>query len=368
VPRGLTLRRHLDKSLGVPLILALAQLRHRQKKPEEIHKIVVLQNPTIGDTVLMTGPLQDLAYAFPDATITLIPGPDNSAICEFVPAITDYLIRDYSRPLNFLSSLRSKTFDLLVDFGTWPRINAIYSGLARTKFTVGFQTPGQMRHFAYDATVIHRNDVHELVNQRALVEYITDRPGIHSPRLTNVSISTQLIPQLRAPYVIMHAWASGSGKRFKEWPPEHWASLAALLHERSLSVVLTGNAADTQDGEALAAQIRGRVGEISLENLTGKLTFRELLPILAGAEAVVSVNTGLMHVAAALGVRTVGLHGPTNPLRWGPYGSRCAAPTPDRGSHSYLNLGFEFPKTAEYSMQHLMPKVVLSALIELGLT
>src|SRR5258708_5127188 len=57
VPRGFTLRRQLDKSLGVPLILVLAQLRNRQKKPEEVHKIVVLQNPTIGDTVLMTGPL-----------------------------------------------------------------------------------------------------------------------------------------------------------------------------------------------------------------------------------------------------------------------------------------------------------------------
>jgi ADP-heptose:LPS heptosyltransferase len=144
--------------------------------------------------------------------------------------------------------------------------------------------------------------------------------------------------------------------------------LATLLHERSLSVVLTGGAGDTQDGEALAAQIIRRIGEKSLENLTGKLTFHELLPVVAGAEAVMSVNTGIMHVAAALGVRTVGLHGPTNPLRWGPYGSRCAALTPDRGSHSYLNLGFEFPKTVEYCMQHLMPKVALSALIELGLT
>jgi heptosyltransferase-3 len=366
MPRGLTYRRQLDKLLGVPLVLALGQVRRKKSRPEKIRKIVVLQNPTIGDTVLMTGPLQDLAHAFPDATISLIAGPDNGAICEFVPGITDYLIRDYSRPRNFLSSLRSKTFDLLVDFGTWPRINAIYSGLARAQFTIGFQTPGQSRHFAYDATAVHRNDVHELMNQRALIEILTGRPCTHPPRLANVPSRTPLINQ-RKPYVIMHAWAIGAGKRLKEWPPKHWASVAALLRERGLSVVLTGSAADAKDGEALAAQIKEQVGEISLENLTGKLTFRELLPVVAGAEAVVSVNTGIMHLAAALGVRTVGLHGPTNPRRWGPYGRHCTAVTPDQGNHSYLNLGFEFPKTAEDCMQYLMPKAAFSALVELGL-
>src|SRR5579859_1444087 len=127
MPRGVTVRRHLDKCFGVPIVWALGQVRNKRSAPEAVHKIVVLQNPTIGDTVLMTGPLQDLADAFPDATITLVAGPDNSAICEFLPGITDYLISDYSRPSRFLRSLRSTSFDLLVDFGTWPRINAIYS-------------------------------------------------------------------------------------------------------------------------------------------------------------------------------------------------------------------------------------------------
>jgi heptosyltransferase-3 len=364
MPRGLTIRRRLDQYLGVPIIFALGQLRRKREKPQEISNIAVLQNPTIGDTVLMTGPLQDLADSFPNANITLIAGRDNGEICDFLPGITDYLISDYSRPSSFLPTLRSKSYDLLVDFGTWPRVNAIYSSLARTKFTVGFQTPGQLRHFAYDAIVPHRNDVHELMNQRSLIEAVTSHPCTQTPRLTNVSISNRVN---HTPYVVLHAWASGSGKRLKEWPFEHWASLAAQLHERGRCVVLTGSAANTKDGEALAATIIEKVRRISLDNLTGKLPLRDLLPIIAGAEAVVSVNTGIMHVAATLGVRTVGLHGPTNPLRWGPQGRRCAALTQDHGHHSYLNLGFEFPRTAENHMQYLPPSTVWSALAELGL-
>jgi heptosyltransferase-3 len=204
------------------------------------------------------------------------------------------------------------------------------------------------------------------MNQRALIEIATGRPCTHPPSLKSMPRTPSR--GHRAPYVIVHAWAVGSGKRLKEWSPERWAGLATSLHERGFSVVLTGSAADVKDSEALAAQIKERVGEISLENLTGKLTFRELLPVIAGAEAVVSVNTGIMHLAAALGVRTVGLHGPTNPLRWGPYGERCAAVTPERGNHSYLNLGFEFPKAPQDCMQYVMPSAVLSALVELGLT
>ena len=89
---------------------------------------------------------------------------------------------------------------------------------------------------------------------------------------------------------------------------------------------------------------------------------RGLLGLLDGADAVVSVNTGVMHVAAALGRPTVGLSGPTDPARWGPYGAHTRSVSPSGGRHSYLHLGHEYPRDATSPMHHLAVDQVEAAL------
>jgi len=54
----------------------------------------------------------------------------------------------------------------------------------------------------------------------------------------------------------------------------------------------------------------------------GSLSLLELADVLAAADAVVSVNTGVMHLAAEVGARTVSLEGPTSAARWAPVGPR----------------------------------------------
>lgn len=88
----------------------------------------------------------------------------------------------------------------------------------------------------------------------------------------------------------------------------------------------------------------------------------ELAWLLARADAVVSVNTGIMHLAALTGAPTVGLHGATDPRRWGPVGARCVSLLPDTGQYAYLNLDFEYPLDAEPALVHLPVEKVLAAL------
>src|SRR5262249_40180474 len=65
---------------------------------------------------------------------------------------------------------------------------------------------------------------------------------------------------------------------------------------------------------------------------------------IARAAAVVCVNTGTMHLAAALDRPLLALHGPTNPLRWGPLSDHAIVVEPPSASGcGYLNHGFEYP-------------------------
>lgn len=101
----------------------------------------------------------------------------------------------------------------------------------------------------------------------------------------------------------------GAGKPNKQWAPERFARLARHIGERALVVWGPGE-------EALAAEI-ARAGNSQLAPATN---LRELAWLLRDAALVVGGDTGPLHLAAALGTKVVGLYGPTDPLRNGPYG------------------------------------------------
>jgi ADP-heptose:LPS heptosyltransferase len=84
--------------------------------------------------------------------------------------------------------------------------------------------------------------------------------------------------------------------------------------------------------------------------------------LLRTAKAVVSVNTGIMHLSALLGVPTIGLSGPSDPVRWGPYGPEVVSLFPNQGTYAYLKLGFEYPPAVEPCLQYLLPARVTAAL------
>jgi ADP-heptose:LPS heptosyltransferase len=112
----------------------------------------------------------------------------------------------------------------------------------------------------------------------------------------------------------------------KLWPAGHWALLARRLTGAGADVALTGSAADRQVTAAIAAQARagGR-----LADLAGRADLKTLAAMQSLARAVVSTDTGTMHLAAAVGAPVVALFGPTSARRTGPYGA----------GHLVLSLG-----------------------------
>lgn len=86
---------------------------------------------------------------------------------------------------------------------------------------------------------------------------------------------------------------------------------------------------------------------------------------LGHARGVVSVNTGVMHVAAALGVPTIALNGPTSGRRWGPIGPRTRCVASPAVPDGYLDLGFERDDRYADCMRAITVPMVLSAWDEL---
>lgn len=92
----------------------------------------------------------------------------------------------------------------------------------------------------------------------------------------------------------------------KRWPAHHFAHLARLLAEAGHTVWLLGSQRDRPLGEAIAAESPAR-------NLCGRTGLEEAIDLLASARAVVTNDSGLMHVAAAVQTPLVALYGSSSP-------------------------------------------------------
>jgi heptosyltransferase-2 len=92
----------------------------------------------------------------------------------------------------------------------------------------------------------------------------------------------------------------------KRWPPRYFATLAKQLVQRGYTVWLLGSAADKPVGEEIAAGS-------NVTNLCGLTSLDEAILLLSGARLVVTNDSGLMHVAAALGRPTIAIYGSSSP-------------------------------------------------------
>lgn len=96
----------------------------------------------------------------------------------------------------------------------------------------------------------------------------------------------------------------------KQWPEEHYANLANFGIEQGMQVWIFGSPRD----DKVARQIRSQVNHQEYcHNLAGKTTLLDVVDLMALSKLVVSNDSGLMHIAAAVGVETTVLYGSTSP-------------------------------------------------------
>lgn len=115
------------------------------------------------------------------------------------------------------------------------------------------------------------------------------------------------------PYALLHPFPK---YRYKMWHREGWTMVSRWLREQGLRVVLSGGG----DREELAYVDEVRRGmPPDTINLAGRLSLAETGFLISNASVYAGPDTVVTHMASALGVPTVALYGPTNPVKWGPW-------------------------------------------------
>jgi heptosyltransferase-2 len=153
------------------------------------------------------------------------------------------------------------------------------------------------------------------------------------------------------------ALAPGAVGPGKAWPVEHYAALARTLAQDGCAIWVLGGPDETP----LAAKI-AEAGGSAVRDLTGG-ELRNAVVALAGADATVANDSGLMHISAAIGTATVAIFGPSSPTHWAPLNPLAAIlePPGDEGTKERArregNAAVAHRRTADVSVMQVADAV-----------
>jgi heptosyltransferase-3 len=213
------------------------------------------------------------------------------------------------------SALRARRYDLLVHLSEQPR----GAWLARTlgvRYAVGPVDRG--RGGWWHGSFTH---LYPLVRNRHQVEVNLDalrrigvQPGLGEREVVFVpgdAAEARVRDLVVEPFVHMHP---ASRWHFKCWPADRNAALADKLAAEGHRVVFTSAPDETGFIDEILAKMQSQP-----VNLAGKLSLKELGALAARAKLFIGVDSMPMHLAAAMGVPTVALFGPSSEVVWGPW-------------------------------------------------
>ena len=118
--------------------------------------------------------------------------------------------------------------------------------------------------------------------------------------------------------IILHPKSKGSAR---EWGLDNFSGLVDLLPEDKFEILITGT---KEEGDMMKAFLDRHHGRVT--DLTGKQSLYELIDLIRNADALVAASTGPLHIAAACGIRAIGIYAPMRPIfpqRWAPLGPKA---------------------------------------------
>lgn len=286
--------------------------------------LVICTGGGIGDVLLATPVVRALHARFGDVVaLTALAHRD---VLASHPLLADVWTDD----LPFAqSAARIARRDFAASVTTWATLRSaalpyvarvpVRAGQARRLYSRLFTQPVVVRSERGDRTT-HWTQV-LLDYARALGCDVADAtPDFTVPDAARASLAATLCAaNVSAPYVVLHPTRGIAAAR-ERWPVARLAELARALGRASASrVVVSGGHEDRAIAEAIA-----QAGDAV--SLAGRTTLPEFGALAAGARAVVAMDSGPMHLAAAVGAPTVGIFAlqSDEPDRWAPLGRRTA--------------------------------------------
>ncbi|MCG5433626.1 glycosyltransferase family 9 protein [Mycobacterium sp. MYCO198283] len=301
----------------------------------DVRRIAVLRGDGLGD-VLLAGPAIDaLAAAYPDAEIVLMCAPGNdqlyrgrpSAVTEVVPLPYAHGVHDVGAgngegndPRAFRDAVCRRPIDLGVQLhggGRWS--NPFLLALA-PRWTVGTRTPDAAELTRW---LPYRPYQHAVLRWLEVAGLAGAPPVTLDPRVevtdADRAAARRVLPPSDRPTLVIHPGARDPRRR---WPPEHFAAVAAACLRDGARAVIVGTAAERTVMRDVAAKVDGMVvgGARHRVTVLDGLDLAALVGVLDAGDVLLGNDSGVRHLAQAVGTPTVGIYWIGNAFNAAPLG------------------------------------------------
>ncbi|MEK6557558.1 MAG: glycosyltransferase family 9 protein, partial [Candidatus Margulisiibacteriota bacterium] len=294
------------------------------RKPSAVRKILIVRPDALGDIILTLPLLMALKKALPHVEVYYLCSTYTAPLLLVHPEVSGIIIDDYYKSKKrsdywaLLAQLKKRQFD--VSIHCYNELDhALLTWIAGIPMRIGDRLKvGPNLFYSHSIPQGFRNFFcHELdLNMQLLAPL--DVPILQKPEygLESLTLPDFEVKNLPTDYLIVHP-GMGRGNGNIIWPLERFRELISRLSGEGYNIVVTGGgSAEATRNEKICNKL---VNVINLTNQTGLL---DLVKLIQKARAFISVDTGPMHIAAALKIPVV-LLSPTKyikPNRWAPYG------------------------------------------------
>ena len=359
--------RFFDKYFGIPILIIISIFLKRKKRLpiENIRKILIIKLAAIGDSILMIPMLRTLRNSYPNSEITFVCSYINEDIIRKIPYIDKIINCDVhsflKNPIGFLKfilKIREVNYDVIIDAGQWERINSIISAFTKSDCSIGFKTDGQYKHFIYNMVIPHQRKTHELENFIDLLSPLGITINENDKKLEYFLSNENRKFAYRfwqendlenRSVICLHPGCGENGKP-REWENENYIALGnrLMIYDKSIRILITGSPLEVDRCEYIAEGIQRNV-----INTAGKFLLDDVVALVEKATLIVCSNTGMLHIASCVGTKTMGLHGPTNPQKWGAYNQNSVLIQSDKLCSPCLYLGHDYGCKTWPCMSHI---------------
>ena len=314
----------LDKHVGNAICNFLALFNRKKPDSNDISSILVIQLWGIGESILTLPAVDALRKKFPKAELNVLVTSRNEDVYYNNKNINK-TVKINLNPFSILNFIikNNQKYDFVIDMEEYLNISSIISFFVGKRI-VGYSHNARAR--LYTSKVKYNDKQHAVQTFLDLARVLNINYTINNlPKLNFSKNDKRFVDKFLKnnniksnDFVVCVAPGAAESAKARMWPYERYAELCDEIASRyNAKIIFAGASNEAELIDEIQKNIENNSKTI---NAAGKITLNQLFYLIGKSNLFIGNDAGPMHIAAAQGVKTLGLFGPNLPLRFGPYG------------------------------------------------
>ena len=275
---------------------------------KEYNKILIIRTGAIGDVVHTTALFHSIKKAYPNVEIHYLTSStvefflkEDAAISKVYTIDPKFKMFD-SETFEFAKKLKEEKYDLVINLQPSLKVRFL-TLLAGIKKELLYKKNFK-KHAVTNFWETGLKAFPEMKEEKHLNIYLSNSAKLHA---------SEILKEFKRPFIVINAGGVFSKRQGRTYPLKQWIELGNKLQEKYNGTIILNGAKEDKEFLAPLYSIKGSV------NFIGELSLEESCAVISKADLMISGDSGPLHIATALGVKSIGLYGSMPANRTGCY-------------------------------------------------